>query len=375
MQTPGTYISGAAHLGLIVWLVAGWGFSSAPLDFDVSDVSVVSSEEYADLVAATTPNPGAEEPDAPAAPVEEPAPEVAPVEDTPPPDAPEPVAPPTEEQAPPEAPVPPAPPEEIVDIPPEIAPPSEPEQQVFAPFLSERPQPRPAERIAPDPVAPPPPDVDTAPEVQESASEDAPADAPEVIEPETEAAPEETATEIVTEADQPSRSLTTSPRPQVRPNRPEPQPEPEPETEVAESEPEEDTSSSTTDEDAVAAALEAATAATEEPNVPQGPPMTSSEREGFRLAVNSCWVVDPGAQSANVIVTVGFSLNQSGQVTGDIRLVGSEGGDGSAQQNAFEKARRAILRCQGSGYNLPAEKYGQWQDVEITFDPTGMRQL
>jgi hypothetical protein len=373
MQTPGTYISGAAHLGLIVWLIAGWGFSSTPLDFEVADVSVVTGEQYAALVAATTPNPSDVEPDAPAAPVEEPAPAVAPVEDTPPPVAPEPVSPPAEEQAPPEAPVPPAPPEDIADTPPEIAAPSEPEQQVFAPFVSERPQPRPAERISPEPVAPPPPDVDTAPEVQDSASEEAAPDAPEVTEPETEAAPEETATEIVTEADRPSGALTTSLRPQVRQNRPAPQPEPEPAPQVAETAP--DAPETSTDEDDIAAALEAATASTQEPNVPQGPPMTSSEREGFRIAVNRCWVVDPGSQAANVKVTVGFSLSQSGQVIGDIRLVGAEDGTPAGQQNAFERARRAILRCQGSGYDLPADKYGQWQEVEITFDPTGMRQL
>ena len=36
-------------------------------------------------------------------------------------------------------------------------------------------------------------------------------------------------------------------------------------------------------------------------------------------------------------------------------------------------ARTAMLRCGASGYDLPADKYDQWREVEITFDPSGMR--
>jgi len=33
-----------------------------------------------------------------------------------------------------------------------------------------------------------------------------------------------------------------------------------------------------------------------------------------------------------------------------------------------------VLRCQTQdGYQLPADKYDQWQDVTITFDPSSMR--
>ena len=37
---------------------------------------------------------------------------------------------------------------------------------------------------------------------------------------------------------------------------------------------------------------------------------------------------------------------------------------------AFEAGRRAILRCQRSGYDLPEEKYPLWKRMEITFDPS-----
>ena len=45
----------------------------------------------------------------------------------------------------------------------------------------------------------------------------------------------------------------------------------------------------------------------------------------------------------------------------------------AAAQQAFEAARRAIIRCGVSGFDLPAEKYDQWQEIEMTFNPEQMR--
>ena len=42
-------------------------------------------------------------------------------------------------------------------------------------------------------------------------------------------------------------------------------------------------------------------------------------------------------------------------------------------KQAFEAARRAIIRCGSSGFDLPAEKYGHWRDIEMTFNPERMR--
>ena len=114
-------------------------------------------------------------------------------------------------------------------------------------------------------------------------------------------------------------------------------------------------------------------AASDEPAVAAGPPMTGSERDAFRVAVNRCWNVDPGSVAARVTVEIGFSLDRSGKVVGNqVNLLASDG-DQSATNTAFEAARRAILRCQSNGYQLPADKFDQWKDVVITFDPSGMR--
>jgi hypothetical protein len=52
-------------------------------------------------------------------------------------------------------------------------------------------------------------------------------------------------------------------------------------------------------------------------------------------------------------------------------LVESQGASSEAAvTSAFEAARRAIVRCQGSGFPLPPEKYEQWREVLMTFNPT-----
>lgn len=118
-MSTGGYISGIGHAGLLLWLVMGWGFDAEPLDFEIAPVSVVSGEEYAALVAATSPQPQTEQPPAPETPVVEetpPAPETpqeTPAEPAPPPPAP---AAPAEETPPPPTPEPlPEPPAEAVE--------------------------------------------------------------------------------------------------------------------------------------------------------------------------------------------------------------------------------------------------------------------
>lgn len=369
MQTTGAKISAIGHTVLIGWLILGWGLDSDPFPFEVSEVSVVSSEEYASIVAASTPTPGTDEPVAPAPPATEEAPDVpvaeaAPAEVTPP----TPTEQPTEEAPPPSAIEPPAPPADVADSAPlEPAPPEASADLTVSP----RPQNRPSEIIAPTPVAPPPPDTAVAEIVQDAVVPDEVTPA-EVVEPAVEAtAPEEAAAEIVIADETPSGAVLSSPRPQSRPNRPAPTPTVAPRTES-------ETASASSanvaaEEAAVAAALEAALAATSSPTVPAGPPMTGSEKEGFRVAVNACWNVDPGSQAARVTMVVAFSLDQSGKVSGEVRKVSASGGDAGAEEIAFQAARRAILRCQSGGYQLPADKYDQWKDVEITFDPSGMR--
>ena len=360
MQTAGTYISGAGHVGLVVWLVLGWGFASEPLPFEVADVSVISGEEFAALQRATTPDPTVEVPaepvlpaidEAPEPPVEEEAPEPAPV--------PEEVEPPIEETAPPEAPEPPAPVADVTDEVPEITSPDLVEQpEISEEIVTDTPNAAPAQVISPSQVPQPqtdaPVSVDTTPAVRpEEPTEEVPIEQPE----ETTSAPDSAQTTSVENLEV-SGAPETSIRPAARPRRP----APELEAEVAEEAP-----STAEQVEDVLAGIDLSEA------VEQGPPMTGSERDAFRVALNACWVVDTGAASADVTVEVAFSLSRDGKVESGPTLLSARGGNDAAQRAAFESARRAILRCQSGGYDLPDDKYGQWKDVVIEFDPTGMR--
>ena len=367
MQTPGMYISAVGHLGLIGWLLLGWGMQSQPLPMQIMDVSVMSGEEFEQMMAARTPVPGDAPPTAPVQPQIDLAPPPPAVE-TPPEPAPlpKPVETPMSEALPPPAPE--MPPADVTDAAP--AAPAPPAMPVPAPDLppSDDPTQAPANRIASTPVAPPPPDAQISDIAREAVVPDETATA-EVAVPEQQAtAPEQTATEIVIADERPRGAVERSLRPIARPARPappaaaaapqtatEPAPAPVPDT-----------------RDAVADALAAAVAASAAPAVQAGPPMTGTERDSFRIAVNSCWNVDPGSVAARVIVEIGFTLNRDGTLDGEPRLLSSDG-DQSATSTAFEAARRAILRCQRGGYQLPAEKYEQWREVVITFDPSGMR--
>jgi hypothetical protein len=231
--------------------------------------------------------------------------------------------------------------------------------------------------VAPEAVPEPEPDAEVAPEVQETVEQSETTDVTDAEEQQA-TAPEAAATEIVTEAEEPARAPAASVRPQVRPNRPAPSQTAETPTEPATpAEPtpavQEDTAAVDATASAIAGALEEALSGATT-GTASGPPLTQGETEGFRIAVQDCWVVDVGSQAANVSVTVGFDMDRSGRVVGaSLRMLSAEGGSGPAVDTAFQAARRAILRCQGDGYNLPPEKFDQWKSVEMTFNPESMR--
>ncbi|EPX85856.1 hypothetical protein ruthe_01577 [Rubellimicrobium thermophilum DSM 16684] len=207
-----------------------------------------------------------------------------------------------------------------------------------------------------------------------------------MVEPEPPAAPPEAAPQIVTEAEQPSGAVETALRPAVRPSRPasaRPAEASAAEPRTAPQETEDSAPRSSPASDGVEDALAAALAGTAEPASARepsasaaaadpGPPLTGAERDAFRIAVQSCWVVDPGSQAGRTTVTVVFELGRDARVQGDVRLLSHNAESQAAADSAFAAARRAILRCQGEGFPLPPEKYEQWRLVEMTFNPTLM---
>ena len=381
----GHYVSGAGHLALIGWLLLGHIFTSEPPPFEMTEVSVISGADYEALVAAQQSPESATDVAQPAAPEVSPdQPDVAAAPDAE-------IALPTPLQAPPpaadvapEVPEQSLPPQtEVADTPPDLPEPVG-EQAVLVPQLAPQAVPRPVPRVAPEPVAQPEPEATPDPVQQEAVAPDA---AGEVAEPLQEAtAPQEATTEIVTEATQ---APAASPRPPGRrPAAPAPR--------VAETQtpdaPAPAAASDTSDDAdaaAIAAAVAAAQAASEAPAAaaPSGPPLSAGEKESLRVAVSNCWNVGSLSSEAlrtTVVVSVNMGLRlqagntvnmgQDGKpVVASIQMIGSEGGSSSAVKQAYEAARRAIILCGSKGYQLPAEKYSQWQEIEMTFNPEKMR--
>lgn len=333
----GLYISASAHGVVILWVLLGGVFNWHRDEelLQVSDVSIISEAEFAALSAPK--GEAARDVDAPPAP--EPAPEAEPE--------------PTPEPVP--EPEPASEPEPV----PEPEPTPEPEPEV------ETAPPAPAPRVAPTPAPAPETPAQDAPDVVEAPTpspEPAPEPQPEDVTP---TAPPEATTEIVTEAETPvetpSAAPATSTRPKARPNRPAP-------TEVAKP---------ANPAAAVAAAVAGQVAAgqTDRPalDVPEGPPLTRGEKEGLRVAVSRCWNLGSSstdAMSTTVVVLV--NMSREGKPEG-IKLSSWDGPSKAAADTAFQAARRAVIRCGARGFDLPAEKYGQWRQIEMTFNPEKMR--
>ena len=105
-----------------------------------------------------------------------------------------------------------------------------------------------------------------------------------------------------------------------------------------------------------------------------GPSLTGGEKDAFRNQVSNCWSVNVGSREANVTVKIAMEMQPDGKVVASsLEMIGFEGGNHVAVKEAFNAARRAILRCQKDGYNLPKDKYDQWRNIEIKFDPSEMR--
>ena len=387
-ERTGLIVSGVGHLGLLLWALLGGIFFNHDLPPAVAttEVSLMSSADFAALQAAapkaavesppqpSLPEPGNETPPAPEAETAPDAVEPTPPEAEPQPDA----APDVTELAPPAA--------DVTDVPPTptTTPVEEPSATV-APDTSPRPKPKSAPRVAPTPSEAPAPDAqvsDTA--VAETTPTPSEEPVPTPVEPTETAAPPEAGEVIQTEDNANDLPASSAPLTSGRPKpRPEKKPAPaEPEAAPTETQTASADTAPADDADAVAAALAEAMSGelSDEPapgtgTADSGPPLTGGEKDGLIVAVKQCWNV--GALSTDAlrtVVTVGVSMSQDGKPdSGSIHMIGYEGGDEASARQAYEAGRRAILRCAGDGYDLPPEKYDQWRDIEIVFNPEKMR--
>lgn len=384
----GMMVSGGAHLGAILWLLIGGVFFShdMPPPVATAEVSLMSQSDYDAMVAAAPkaateapPQPSLPQPPAtdPVPPTAEPKPEPKPQPKPEPQPEPDP-SPDVTELTPPDA--------QVEDTPP--TPPAPPIESSAPEVVTPEAQPKPADIVAPDPTTAPDQPADVAPDAVAETTPDPTAEPKP--EPVTEAAaPKETGDVLKTE-DNKDKVASAAPPKSVRPKskppkpaKPAPAAEPKP-TEAPAPEPTETAAATPTDtpdtsvNDALAEAMageQSDTAAPGTGTAETGPPMTGGEKDALVIAVKQCWNVGSLSTDAlNTVVTIGVSMDQSGKpVSGSIHMIGYEGGTEVSAQQAYEAGRRAIIRCGQNGFPLPPEKYAQWQEVEITFDPEQMR--
>lgn len=93
--------------------------------------------------------------------------------------------------------------------------------------------------------------------------------------------------------------------------------------------------------------------------------LSSEEILKFKNKIKSCWIV-PVLGSTISSISIELFMKKNGQVD-EIKLL-SEKKDNNAQASiAFASVKRAILKCEGNGYNLPKEFYEQWKNIKIVF--------
>lgn len=104
-----------------------------------------------------------------------------------------------------------------------------------------------------------------------------------------------------------------------------------------------------------------------------GPRLTDTEQDALLARIARCWSVSmlsTAAQSAVISVYVDIGPDKK-PVTASIKLAGSDA-DHAATRQAFETARRAIMRCGANGLPLPDGKEAAWGRLDLIFGKGGI---
>ena len=100
--------------------------------------------------------------------------------------------------------------------------------------------------------------------------------------------------------------------------------------------------------------------------------LTMSEIDALRSKMSKCWNVlavgapDPSA----LVVRVRVFLNHDGTIASQPQLIDQARPGDPYFRAAADAAIRAVVIC--GPYDLPPEKYENWKEIEITFDPRDM---
>jgi outer membrane biosynthesis protein TonB len=95
----------------------------------------------------------------------------------------------------------------------------------------------------------------------------------------------------------------------------------------------------------------------------------ADELAAFRAQIARCWSPPVGGLGGDaIIVKLRVMLSEDGRLTRPPELTND--GNSPFFRPAADSAIRAVLQCQP--YRLAPEKFGQWRDMLLTFDPSRM---
>lgn len=100
--------------------------------------------------------------------------------------------------------------------------------------------------------------------------------------------------------------------------------------------------------------------------------VTMSEIDAVRRQIQQCWNIPAGARDAgNLVVTIHATVAPDGTVR-SARIENTSRMSDPFYRAAAESAQRAVLNPRCQPLKLPPEKYEQWKDLRLDFNPKDM---
>lgn len=101
-------------------------------------------------------------------------------------------------------------------------------------------------------------------------------------------------------------------------------------------------------------------------------PMTRADMRAYLAnEISPCWNVWALSEDAQgTVVTLSVSVAPDGRIVpGSVTYMSASTEVQAIIDEAFEAARRAVLRCGAIPFDLPPGRHDDWRDLELTFDP------
>jgi len=104
-------------------------------------------------------------------------------------------------------------------------------------------------------------------------------------------------------------------------------------------------------------------------------PFAEAGKAALASKIQSCWNVGSlSTQALQFSIRVSVNLAENGMPdVSSITMVSHNGTNEAAARQAYEAARRAVIRCGSAGFELPPDEYEQWKTITLEFDPKQMR--